>query len=85
MSFTAPGAFTASKQDLLTPVVHKPGNRPYIHTERKKKSLLEIIFPLFKIIIIIIFFWVEGRAADVEFLFNLAWILILPNCLLTRF
>ena len=28
VSFTAPGAFTASELDLLTPVVHEPGNRP---------------------------------------------------------
>lgn len=32
-----------------------------------------------------IFILVEGRAADCEFLFNLAWIIILYNWLLTRF
>lgn len=55
VSFPAPGAFTASELDLLTPVVHKPGNRlrcsdTHTYTLREKKSLLQIIFPLFKTI-----------------------------------
>lgn len=87
VSFTVPGAFTASEPDLLTLVVHKPGNPhgcSHTHTERKNiLSADHIAFvrnDLFSFFIL-----VEGRAADCEFLFDLAWIIILPNRLLTRF
>lgn len=70
VSLTAPGAFSVSELNLLTLVVHKPGNQPLLrHTE--DKMLHKIIFPFFHF-----YFGKRQGAADCESLFNLAWMII---------